>query len=69
MKKKLYVVEITETLQKKFIIEAKDETHAADIAYSNYKKCDYDYILDSEDLVDMNVEVLGCVTKNEDVDN
>lgn len=69
MGKKLYVVEITETLQKRFIIEAKDEAHAADIAHSNYKNCDFNYILDSENLVDTDIEVLGCVVKNEDVDN
>ena len=69
MERKFYVVEITETLQKRFIIEAKDEAHAANIAHENYKNCDFDYILDSENLVDTNVEVLGCVVKNEEVDN
>lgn len=54
---KQYKVEITETLCKQIMVEAKNSEEAIKIAESKYKAAEPDYILDYSDFVDHTIEI------------
>lgn len=54
-----YTVEITETLQKQFEVEADSENEAINFVEEKYKGGkDDDYILDSSNFMDVDIKII-----------
>lgn len=53
---KLYLIEVTETLQKTISVEAQSKTAALNTLKKRYK--DSDIVLDSEDYVNTNFKII-----------
>ena len=54
----VYSIKIIETLEKIVTIQAKDEKEALQLADNNYRAASQDFILDSDDFVDVDFQVV-----------